>query len=148
MKTMPKQRHLAQPLRTVQARRPRRPIITCEDRRRLGTLASANGESRPEPQAIAALDARLDEAVYVERDELPANVVTMNSTVELVDLRTHEWLLRTLVYPDEAEFIDDSLSVLEPLGMALLGCSVGNVIQCQTGRGTRRLRIERILQQQ
>jgi regulator of nucleoside diphosphate kinase len=94
------------------------------------------------------LDARLDEAIYVERDELPATVVTMNSAVEPVDLRTHEWLLRTLVYPDEAEFVDDSVSVLEPLGMALLGWSAGNVIQWQAGRGTRRLLVERILHQQ
>jgi transcription elongation GreA/GreB family factor len=53
----------------------------------------------PGPQAIGALDARLEDAVYLERDEIPANVATMNSTVELVDLRTHECFLVTLVLP-------------------------------------------------
>jgi transcription elongation GreA/GreB family factor len=123
-----------------------RPLITCEDRRSLGSLA-ADDERCLEPQAIGALDARLDDAVYVERDKIPATVVTMNSTVELVNLRTHECFLATLVYPDDAEFIDDSISVLDPLGIALLGSSVGSVLKCQKDRRTTSFLVERVIHQ-
>jgi regulator of nucleoside diphosphate kinase len=148
MKTMSQKCGLAPPAKAASGLgpRPSRPIITYDDRRRLGSLATDEDLS-PIPQAIGALDARLDDAVYVERDEIPASVVTMSSTVELVNLRTHERLPATLVYPDDAEFVDDSTSVLEPLGIALLGSSVGSVIQCREGRGIASFKVERIIHQ-
>jgi transcription elongation GreA/GreB family factor len=78
---------------------------------------------------------------------VPATVVTMNSTVELVSLRTRKRFLAKLVYPDEVEFFDDSVSVLGPLGLALLGSSAGNVIQCREGRGLARFRVGSIIHQ-
>jgi regulator of nucleoside diphosphate kinase len=148
MKTMLQKRGLGPPAKAASGLgpRPSRPIIKYDDRRRLGSLAT-DEELSPVPQAIGAFDAHLDDAVYVERDEIPATVVTMNSTVEIVNSRTHECFLVTLVYPGEAEFFDDSVSVLEPLGIALLGSSVGSVIQCREGRGIASFKVERIVHQ-
>jgi regulator of nucleoside diphosphate kinase len=147
MKTIRRERDLAPSVKASGGwrDRPRRPMITCEDRRKLGSLVTYE-RRRLEPQA-GALDARLDDALYVERDEIPATVVTMDSTVELVNLRTNECFLATLVYPDEAEFFDDSISVLEPLGLALLGSSAGSVIQCRGDRGTASFKVLSIIHQ-
>ena len=120
-------------------------MITNEDRRKLGSLVT-DEQGHLEPQ-VGALDARLDDALYVERDKIPATVVTMNSTVELVNLRTKDCFLAMLVYPDEAEFFDDAISVLEPRGLALLGTSVGSVIQCRGDRGTVSFKVGSIIHQ-
>ncbi len=148
MKTMLQERDLAPSVMATRGLglRPKRPIITCDDRRRLGSLA-ADEELSLLPQAIGVLDARLEDAAYVERNEIPATVVTMNSTVKLVNSRTHDCFLVTLVYPDEGEFFDQSVSVLEPLGTALLGSSVGGVIKCREARGTVSFIVERIIHQ-
>jgi regulator of nucleoside diphosphate kinase len=53
----------------------------------------------------------------------------------------------TLVYPDEADIDDGKLSVLAPLGIALLGTRVGQTLEFQVPAGTRRLRVEKILYQ-
>jgi regulator of nucleoside diphosphate kinase len=71
----------------------------------------------------------------------------MNSKVRFVDLRTREKETYTLVYPEEADVDLAKLSVLAPLGTALLGASVGDVVECRTPGGVRRLKIERILYQ-
>jgi regulator of nucleoside diphosphate kinase len=121
-------------------------MITRKDRRRLGSLAT-NEDPRSKPCVIRALDARLEDARYVKSHEIPATVVTMNSTVELLDLQTNECFPTTLVYPDEAELFDDSVSVLESLGLALLGSSVGSVIQCPGDRGTASYKVVSIIHQ-
>jgi regulator of nucleoside diphosphate kinase len=51
------------------------------------------------------------------------------------------------VYPDDADVNDGKLSVLAPLGTALLGASVGDVVEFRTPGGVRRLKVERILYQ-
>jgi regulator of nucleoside diphosphate kinase len=97
------------------------------------------------PRAAQDLEAKLEEAVYVEQNGRSRFVVTMHTTVELVDLSTGESRTAMLVYPDESEFIADSISVLEPLGIALLGSAVGSVIQCEDGLGGAQLKILRIV---
>jgi regulator of nucleoside diphosphate kinase len=122
------------------------PVITIDDRRRLGSLL-ADDDLCLHLEGKRELEERLDDAVYVEWQEAPGTLVTMNTTVELADPRSGESEVLTLAYPDEAEFIDDSVSVLEPLGGALLGSAVGDVIQCAQGRGTTKFRIRRIVYQ-
>ena len=53
----------------------------------------------------------------------------------------------TLVYPDEADINEGKLSVLAPLGTALLGMRVGDIVEFEAPAGTRRLKIERVLYQ-
>jgi regulator of nucleoside diphosphate kinase len=128
--------------RSSRHRRPKvRAIISTQDRRRLGSLIADDDCPLP-PGAAQSLETKLEEAVYVEQSD-PRIVVTMHTTVELVDVSTGESRVATLVYPDEAEFIDDSVSVLAPLGIALLGSAVGSVVQC--GPSGARLKIVRIV---
>jgi regulator of nucleoside diphosphate kinase len=100
--------------------------VTDQDWRRLTSLVTL--PIAPwKPQACVSLDAGLARAKVVPTRAVPAHVVTMNSRVaiEFGDGRRCE---RTLVYPWDAARRPDCLSVLAPLGSALLGRSVGDAI--------------------
>jgi regulator of nucleoside diphosphate kinase len=108
-----------------------RSFITDNDRRRIGHLlvnksARAWGESR----WLGKLEALLEQAKPIASQHAPDSLVTMNSTVLLADLETGERRTVTLVYPDDIDLVRGGLSVFEPLGTALLGCKVGEMVQC------------------
>lgn len=74
----------------------------------------------------AALLAELDQAEVVEPREVPPTLVTMNSTVRFAIVETREEFCMTLVYPKDLNGAPDRVSVLAPVGSALLGLSVGD----------------------
>ena len=74
----------------------------------------------------ADLQAELDRADVVAPEEIPPNVVTMNSTVEFSIVETGKSFCLTLVYPRDLDGSADKLSILAPVGSALLGLSVGD----------------------
>jgi regulator of nucleoside diphosphate kinase len=82
----------------------------------------------------------------VPRAELPPDVVTMNATVRLRDLETGEEETYTLVYPADADIAENKLSVLAPVGTALLGYRAGDVVEWPVPAGVSRFRIEEVLQ--
>lgn len=106
---------------------------------------------RPEYRQLAtaqSLARELDRANLVLPQEIPANVVTMNSQVRFRDLSDDSIHVRTLVYPQRANATADTLSVLAPLGAALLGLSVGQEIDWQLPGGSHaQLRVEAVLYQ-
>jgi len=120
--------------------------ITHEDRQRLGTmLQSAQTHRWERRDYLHALEAELERAQAADPDELPRDVVTMNSTVELRDLDTGEIEIYTLVYPERADATQNRISVLAPVGTAILGCRVGDVVRVSVPSGQRQLRLEKIL---
>ena len=74
----------------------------------------------------ADLQAELDRADVVAPEEIPANVVTMNSTVQFAIAETGKEFRLTLVYPRDMDGSADKISILAPVGGALLGLSVGD----------------------
>jgi regulator of nucleoside diphosphate kinase len=96
---------------------------------------------------IPALREGLERSRVVEPARVPKEVVTMNSKVRVRDLKADEAETYTLVYPDNADINDGKLSVLAPLGTALLGARVGQVVEFLAPGGTRRLNVEKILYQ-
>ena len=74
----------------------------------------------------ADLQAELDRADVVAPEEIPPNVVTMNSTVEFSIVETDKAFCLTLVYPRDLDGSADKLSIFAPVGSALLGLSVGD----------------------
>lgn len=90
----------------------------------------------------SALQAELARAEIVDPDKMPPNVVTMNSTVRFaMDSPPQEFQL-TLVYPKDADNSGNKISVLAPVGSALLGLSVGDEIEWpRPGGGTTKVRI-------
>lgn len=94
---------------------------------------------------LAALAGELQRARVVPRAEIPPDVVTMGSTVRLADLETGEQETYTLVYPDEADIEENKLSVLAPIGTALLGYRAGDEVEWPVPAGVRRFRVEEVL---
>ncbi|HQI28251.1 MAG TPA: nucleoside diphosphate kinase regulator [Sedimentisphaerales bacterium] len=120
-------------------------LITENDRRRLGTMLLDPRVSRAEhPERLHALEAELERAYGVDPAELPHDVVTMNSTVEIRDLKSGETETYTLVYPERADINANCISILAPIGTAILGCRVGDVVRVKTPSGVRRIRVEEI----
>ena len=83
---------------------------------------------------IDALLSEIDRATVVKPVEVPADVVTMNSTIRFVDDSNGAEFEFTLVYPNDAGK-PDTISVLAPVGSALLGLSVGQSIAWQVPGG-------------
>ncbi|GAA0785404.1 nucleoside diphosphate kinase regulator [Marinobacterium sediminicola] len=84
-------------------------------------------EYRDNP-ALDGLRAELDRAEVVSADELPDNVVRMNSTVTFEVEESGRQFHRTLYYPHQMAGKEDAISIVAPIGSALLGLEVGQKI--------------------
>jgi len=116
--------------------------------RLLALINSARLDWRIQSEHVLALEGELVRARLVAPDDLPPDVVTMHSTVWFRDLDTGEEENYTLVYPAEADVTCDRISVLAPIGTALLGFRVGDTVQWQVPLGTRRLEITKVEQRE
>ena len=96
---------------------------------------------------LESLEAELDRGIRVASTEIPPDVVTMNSRVRLVDLDTNEEMTYTLVFPEDADMAKSKISVLAPIGTAMLGYRVGDTFEWRVPDGTRRLRVKKVLYQ-
>lgn len=124
----------------------RKIYVTERDLRRLCDVVSVELALDPgSNRHLAELIAELQRAEVVPSDEVPNDVVTMNSTVVLRDLDTGEEETYTLVYPNHADIARNRLSVLAPIGTAILGYQVGDVVRWRVPAGMRRLRVEDVL---
>jgi regulator of nucleoside diphosphate kinase len=93
------------------------------------------------------LEEELDRADVVEPRDVPLDVITMRSTVRLKDLSTGEEMVYSLVFPTEANLDEGKISVLAPIGTAMLGYRRGDVIEWEVPSGVRRLKVEQVLYQ-
>jgi regulator of nucleoside diphosphate kinase len=87
------------------------------------------------------LIAELDRAIVVEDGDIPEDVVRMNSEAHLVDLDTDEEIVCRLAFPGEADITQMRVSVLAPIGTAILGYRTGDTFEWQVPSGRRRLKI-------
>jgi len=69
-------------------------------------------------------------------------VITMNSRVCLQDLETGEDLVYTLAFPTDADLESGKISVLAPIGTAMIGYRVGDIIKWQVPAGTRKFKVK------
>lgn len=117
---------------------PPRIVLSHFDHKRLEQLLDKVG---PRPDLDALRD-ELDRAEIVDPEEVPGNLVTMNSVVRFVDQESgQEWEI-TLVFPGRAEVESNRISVFAPIGTALLGLSVGDSIEWPLPNGrSRHLRV-------
>jgi regulator of nucleoside diphosphate kinase len=109
--------------------------------------ALVEGERAPfsaDSHNFARLGEELDRANIVEPDELPPDVIRMHSRVRLLDLDSGATLDYTLVFPHQAGAFPGAISVVAPVGTALLGDREGSVIEWTVPRGIRRLRVLRV----
>ncbi|MGE5375461.1 MAG: nucleoside diphosphate kinase regulator [Bacteroidota bacterium] len=126
-----------------------RPIhITQYDLDRLQKLIlDAQATEYRKSEYIEKLRTELNREIIVKPHEIPPSVVTMNSTIELLDLDTHELETYTLVFPEDADLSKGRISILAPIGTAMLGYEIGDVFEWDVPAGKRHLRVERIIYQ-
>jgi regulator of nucleoside diphosphate kinase len=121
-------------------------VLTSQDLERLENLL----ESLPSNAFPGKEELRneLDRAEIVEPDQIPPSVVTMNSTVRFrIDPSGEDFCL-TLVYPKDVDGSGDKISILAPVGSALLGLSTGDEIEWpRPGGGTIKVRIVEVVYQ-
>jgi regulator of nucleoside diphosphate kinase len=122
--------------------------VTAFDLERLKELLEdAQRTSYRKSAYLTELQAELDRAIVVKPDKVSNDVVTMNSRVCLVDLDTGKEEVYTVVFPKDANAEQGKISVLAPIGTAMLGYEVGDVFEWEVPAGKRRWKIKRILYQ-
>ncbi|MDX2168223.1 MAG: nucleoside diphosphate kinase regulator [Deltaproteobacteria bacterium] len=140
-------RHLPCTLIGIMATNERPIILTESDMARLRRVIEQYGSGR-NARACEALEAELDRAEVVAAGEVGCDVVTMNSRARFVDEQTGAEDEVTLVYPFEADPEVGRISILAPIGTALLGLSVGQSIDWpMPNRSTTRLRVTDVVYQ-
>ncbi|HZP03048.1 MAG TPA: nucleoside diphosphate kinase regulator [Terriglobia bacterium] len=123
-------------------------VITESNRTRLEELLGyARGLAPRDRRYLESLEEELDRAEVVAANEIPPDVVTMNSRVRVRDLDSGMERVYTIVFPRDADPAHNRISILAPIGTALLGYRVGDVIEWEVPAGTRRLRVEEVLYQ-
>ena len=123
-------------------------LFSIKDRWRLALLLASDETRALAPRAVRhELQMRLEEADVASPDAIADDVVTMNSTVRLLDTSDQTWITRTVTYPDDVDLMPDGVSVLEPMGSLLLGRKVGDVFHCECGPDTGRWQVAEITYQ-
>jgi regulator of nucleoside diphosphate kinase len=120
-------------------------IITESDRKKLKSIiGDGKGPARDRAE-IKALQNELERASVVPPAEVPGDVITMYSRAVLQDLDTGEDMEFTLVFPHEADIDASKISILAPLGTAMLGYRVGDEFEWQVPGGNRRLKVSDVV---
>lgn len=109
-------------------------------------IQQANPQSR-DKHHLQKLSEELERAEIVSPEEIPHDVITMNSKIRLKDEDTGEEITYTLVFPRYADIQNRKISILAPIGTALIGYRVGDIIEWNVPAGLRRLKVEEILYQ-
>jgi regulator of nucleoside diphosphate kinase len=126
---------------------PKTLYITEADRDILVRLLTSRQPAHHDVKALVDLKVELERAAVVPPEGIPADVVTMNSVVRLTDLDTGKKGEYALVFPGHADFRLGRLSVLAPVGTALLGQREGDVVEWVVPAGTKRFRIDAVVYQ-
>jgi len=117
-------------------------LITLNDYERLRRVIEAHRRSHQRDSAhLDALEGELDRAIVTTDSDMPPDVVRMNSLVRIKDLKSGREFVYEIVLPRDADINSNRISVLAPIGTALLGYVVGATVEWQVPSGTRRLRI-------
>jgi len=120
-------------------------IITAADHAELDNVITFTGKVSERARGeLHALEGELRRAEIVTPEAIPSDVITMNSRAELLDLETNEVMQFTLVLPRDAKIDEGKISVLAPLGTAMLGYRVGDEFEWHVPYGVRRLKVTNV----
>jgi regulator of nucleoside diphosphate kinase len=117
-------------------------LVTDQDFERLSLLIQHS-----ESKTAGLLEEELARATVVPQREIPQDIVTMNSTIRFTNEENGKESEVTLVFPKDADVTNGQVSVLAPVGMALIGLKVGQSIEWPMPTGPRKLKVVRILYQ-
>ncbi|NLL14665.1 MAG: nucleoside diphosphate kinase regulator [Fibrobacter sp.] len=119
--------------------------VTENDMRKLRALVqSSRGSRKINEKSLQILETELNKAKVVRSEEIPSDVITMHSEVQLLDLDSNEETTYRIVYPNQADIDKGFVSILAPIGTALLGYSVGDIIEWSVPAGTAKWKVMKI----
>jgi regulator of nucleoside diphosphate kinase len=126
----------------------RKLYITEKDYQKLEEFIDGSKISgRYERDKLSGLEDELENLYIVSSVSMPPNVVTLNSRVRFRDLDSNIERILTLVFPGNANLSEGRISVSSPIGTAILGYAVGDIVQWKVHSGTKNLRIEEVIYQ-
>ena len=124
----------------------KRLVISSRDYTKLKQIIGGEGEASLS-ENLKNLAAELSNAIILEPEEIPPDVITMTSRVRFMDVEEDEELVFSLVYPEDSDTSQGKLSILAPIGTALLGYRVGDEVRWKVPAGLKKFRIEEIIYQ-
>jgi len=117
-------------------------IVTTRDHAELSSVIAVTGKvSHRVKWELRLLENELNRARIVAPEKVPPDVITINTRAEFLDLETGERMEFTVVLPIDANINDGKISVLAPLGTAMLGYRVGDEFVWHVPHGLRRLKV-------
>jgi regulator of nucleoside diphosphate kinase len=120
-------------------------FITEADHEKLRRLIAGRRGSGADADHLNELEQELEQAeILADNQTVPPDVVTMNSEVRLMDIDSGEIRIYKLVFPSQ-DRSENRLSVLAPIGTAILGYRVGSVIEWRVPKGVRRLKVLEVI---
>jgi len=123
-------------------------FITENDMNRLRGLMKSSRESlKTDEKYLHLLEVELNKAHLVKSTQISSDVITMHSEVHLRDMNTNEETTYRIVYPNQADADKGYVSILAPIGTALLGYSVGDVIEWNVPAGVAKWKVVKIVYQ-
>lgn len=120
--------------------------VTDKDYKKLQDLVKTAKEYNEEDKEyLDRLQMELDKATVFDEIMLPRGIVAMNSCVEVYDVSNKETLKYSIVFPEEADINQQKISILSPLGTALIGEKEGTEIEIKFNRGKKKFIINRVI---
>ncbi len=121
--------------------------LTEVDAQRLHVLLHGQRIDPRDGRHVQDLQNELRRGKIVGAQEIPKDLITMNSRIRVTDLDTREEAVYTLVFPQDADIKMGRISVLAPIGTALLGYRAGDIIEWALPAGMKKLKVEEVLYQ-
>ena len=127
---------------------PKEILITETNLKRLETIIQYAPVSNEHQKGnLERLNEDLQRATVVDSKDIPPDVVTINSTLQMRDLDSGEEMVFTVVSPSNGDVSQGRVSLLAPVGSAVVGYRSGDVVEWRVPAGLKRLKIEKVLYQ-
>ena len=110
-------------------------------------VAGAHWQNTHTPDDLQRLEAELARRMTVPAEDIPGDVITLNTRVGLLDLESGEAFACTVVLPQDADMAQFKISILAPVGLAILGRRVGDIVEWPAPVSAQRLLVTMVLYQ-
>ncbi|TGL40362.1 nucleoside diphosphate kinase regulator [Leptospira perdikensis] len=118
--------------------------LTHYDYERLKSMIQEYTKRNKMDANVKDLLGEMERAQKVDSQKIPSNFVTMNSVIEIKNLEELEFQEFRLVFPEDANTNENKISILAPMGTAILGYKIGDVIQWKVPGGENQFQITNI----
>jgi len=122
-------------------------ITTYDMERLVSLIEGVKAADSQKKSYLKQLEQELERANIVNPQNIPRDIITMNSIVRIKDLESGEEKTYTLVFPSNARIEENKISILSAIGTALIGYQTGDIIEWKVPAGLKRLKVEEILYQ-